>query len=560
MFLRNVFASLRRGVAQLAERGSHTPKASGSSPLPATLRVCEAADGGSALRRLSAKTGKIRTAEFRGAKHLVVDVVALVEGVVRPVNSEEPELVLASEFAHQPLGWNGRPVMVGHPKVNGEYVVANDPTVLESGSVGPIFNAHLNDLSLAVEAWIDEKRALDLGGEAADIVTRLNAGETIEVSVGVLLDIEKKTGSYNGQRYGGVWRNVVPDHLAFLKAGDTGACSVQMGCGAQRAAQTGLTGWIARVTSAVKGGLERAEYTTAMTDAMTLGLFRDAITDVDLRGALEIALRDGDSGFLGILAVVDGKTVVYHAFAEGGGGVRMFERGFKNRGGKITLDDAKNEVRSETSFIAVNGGRPIRAACGCGNSPAATAASVGGTGMKTKAELIAALIASAKNGFTAAQQAVLESMTDDQIKALVAAEATLAEPVAAAAAPAAPPAPAAPAPTVAAASPVPQTEEQYLAGAPQSIRDIVARDKAARAAKKATLVGQLKTAQKVHTEEALNGMEVERLEEIAALVASTAPAPDYSMLGLPRVAEQAGAPELPDAWGLNAKPAAAATH
>jgi len=67
----------------------------------------------------------LRTANFDGREYVVVPVVALVEGVIHPVNSAAPELVLAEEFAKAPNGWNGRPVLWNHPRLNGRRVSAN---------------------------------------------------------------------------------------------------------------------------------------------------------------------------------------------------------------------------------------------------------------------------------------------------------------------------------------------------------------------------------------------------------------------------------------------------
>jgi len=83
----------------------------------------------------------------------------------------------------------------------------------------------------------------------------------------------------------------------------------------------------------------------------------------------------------------------------------------------------------------------------------------------------------------------------------------------------------------------PMTEEKWLETAPPSIRDMVARHKAADAKAKDALVGKLKTAQTVFTEAQLKTKSVEQLEEIAALVkVETAPV-DFSGRA-PRAAEE----------------------
>ncbi|HMI90073.1 MAG TPA: hypothetical protein VK509_01865, partial [Polyangiales bacterium] len=60
-------------------------------------------------------TAHLRTMQFESREHLVVPVIALVEGVVHAVNSDQPEYVPGTELARAPLGWNGRPVVGDHP-------------------------------------------------------------------------------------------------------------------------------------------------------------------------------------------------------------------------------------------------------------------------------------------------------------------------------------------------------------------------------------------------------------------------------------------------------------
>jgi hypothetical protein len=182
----------------------------------------------------TADVQSIRQEEFRGKKYTVIPVVAIVETVVQGANAPAPELALASEFGKFPQSWNGRPVVLNHPSINGVFVSASIPSVLEDYAFGTMFNAMLDQKRLLVEAWIDNERVEELGGEFADVLTRANAGEEIEVSAGAFLDVVQHKGELNGRSYEGVWQNVVPDHLAFLSKGQKGACSVADGCGAPR--------------------------------------------------------------------------------------------------------------------------------------------------------------------------------------------------------------------------------------------------------------------------------------------------------------------------------------
>ena len=181
------------------------------------------------------KIANTREETLMGRNHLVVPVVALTEMVLQSSSSDVPELALAEEFGANPLAWNGRPIVVNHPELKGEKVSASLPDVVDKEKIGEIYNTVLDDKKLKLEAWIDLERAEELGGIISETVERLQNGEeVIEVSTGLFSNVEEKSGQFNGKEYEGVWRNVVPDHLAILSEA-TGACSIEDGCGAPRA-------------------------------------------------------------------------------------------------------------------------------------------------------------------------------------------------------------------------------------------------------------------------------------------------------------------------------------
>lgn len=186
------------------------------------------------IRAHKDETADIRTETYMGREYVVVPVVALVEGVLQGMNAEVPELALSEEFGKVPEGWNGRPVVMNHPTVNNVPVSANSPAILEAYSFGMIFNTRIEDTKLKMDAWVDTQRASDLGGEFQSTLDRLRNGTVIEVSTGLFTGTEKVSGKFNGRTYQAVWRNIVPDHLAFLSEGVRGACSVEDGCGTPR--------------------------------------------------------------------------------------------------------------------------------------------------------------------------------------------------------------------------------------------------------------------------------------------------------------------------------------
>lgn len=186
------------------------------------------------LRAQADSESMTRTESLLGKEYLVVPVVALVEGVVQGMNSTVPELALAEEFGRVPEGWDGRPVVMNHPVLNGSPVAANSPKALDAFFMGFMFNTRVEDSKLKTEAWIDLARVEEVGGEFQSTVERIQNGTIVEVSTGLFTGIEEVSGRFNNRDYGGVWRNVVPDHLAFLSEGTIGACSIDDGCGTPR--------------------------------------------------------------------------------------------------------------------------------------------------------------------------------------------------------------------------------------------------------------------------------------------------------------------------------------
>lgn len=165
--------------------------------------------------------------DYEGRVHLVVPVVMLRETVVNGA------FVAAVEL--EPEAWNGVPVTVGHPVVEGTNVSANHPQILSAWHVGRIFNAHMMGDKLKAEAWIDVERAETVH---PGLVALIESGEPLEVSTGYFSDAEEVEGTHDGKPYTHAHHNLRPDHLALLP-GDVGACNWQDGCGVRANSKKG---------------------------------------------------------------------------------------------------------------------------------------------------------------------------------------------------------------------------------------------------------------------------------------------------------------------------------
>lgn len=182
------------------------------------------------FRNNRATGANVRHEQYDGRDHLVVPVVAIVEGVLNEA------LVLEEEFGRYPEAWNGRPVPVLHPEQNGEFVSANHPDILQN-AIGLLFNVGAGDGKLRGEIWIDTQKAEKRGH--GELLRALEAGQIIEVSTGYFADGEPAEGEFNGVPYKEIHRNIRPDHLALLP-GQIGACSVPDGCGTRVNQKRGL--------------------------------------------------------------------------------------------------------------------------------------------------------------------------------------------------------------------------------------------------------------------------------------------------------------------------------
>lgn len=317
----------------------------------------------------TADTSTIRTAKLREREHLIVPVVALIGNhVFRPMNSDGPEFVPLSELEVAPMCWDSKPVVPDHPS-NG-LGSACTPEMLESFAFGTIFNSRIEDGKLKMDAWLDVARAEQLGGDAANVVSRVRAGKMVEVSVGARTILEHRPGrTADGVAYTYVWRGVWPDHLAALPEDATGACSVDAGCGLPRAAR--LHPHIAHSFKEIRAMSQTQPASLMGALAAIRSAALTTTSDTELRSLLEAALFGTEPGFQGVLDVFSEENyVVYYAMDA--------EMNFHIYRSKYTIGDDKavsfsrrTEVKTETKYVPLEAGGTIDAAvpphdCKCG--------------------------------------------------------------------------------------------------------------------------------------------------------------------------------------------------
>jgi hypothetical protein len=450
------------------------------------------------IRLKALASANYRRETYEGRDVLVVPVVAMVEGVVHGVNVDAPELCLAEELAKLPMGWNGRPVFYNHPQNDkGQYVSGNLPDVLAK-KIGWVFNVAsrntiLDEKRLTLEAWIDVLACAEHG--AQEVVDRILAGDIVEISIGAFALSEKTAGEWEGKEYAAIWRDIMPDHLALLQFGDTGACSVERGCGVRALTKKEET-VVAQPSLKERLLGQLASVFRANTEN----------SDVELRNKLHNAIYAQEPGFQFIEAVFpDTNVVIYHTMPEQEW--KTFTRGFTTaEDGTVALADDRQEVQLKTEYVPV-GDEPKAAAaapCGCGSGKPNTqpAPTTETPNMAQEAPKAAA----AATPETTTATATTATATPEQPKQL--------------------------------------TEAEWMAQAPPEIRDMVSRHKAQEAAQKATLVATLKD-NGAFTEAELSAKSVDELTKLVALAGKTAQPSgvvNFAAQGTPRAEEGVPAP------------------
>jgi len=416
----------------------------------------------------------VRRESFLGNEHLVVPVVALVEGVLQGATSETPEFVAASEFSKVVPSWNARPVTMGHPQRNGAYVSAGSPDVMETETVGFIFNTFQDETKLKMEMWVDTQVAPD------SLLSRFESGEEIEVSTGYFCDVTPTEGFHNNAQYFGVQSNIIPDHLAILEPGEKGACSWEDGCGAPR---MNFRTHKEFCCEGCKDGTGCEEKVKSNADAHNQALGEkevlakyNQVSDEDLRTSIISAL---DEQWAYVVAVFDDYFVYYADDT-------MYRRDYSltDDKGTVTLGEDMVEVRPTTEYIDIERKTDM-----------------------SMNERVTALIANELTNFSDADSEWLESLDEGQLEKL--------EPV-----------------VVNVEHNAPATADEYIAAAPDDMRDMLQSGLKMHAEKKASLVTSLSANEKCDfSDDELNNMTMTMLERLSKIAVTD----DYSARGGPTV-------------------------
>lgn len=501
--------------------------------------------------RATADGSLLRTATLYEKEYIVVPIVSAVgDEVWWPANSDTPELVPADVLESAYWSRNNRPIVLGHPRVNGEYVSANSPGIIESYAFGFTFASKFEDKRVKVEAWFDPIRANEVGPSAEKVIERLKNGEMIEVSEGNMVISESKEGELGGKKYYSVWLSAINDHLAVVSEG---ACNNQMGCGGPRVNEqkkhsvTGLSIASNKGASVMKDSDKKSFFSRLFGSAMTA--FKSAMSNNELRLKLYKAVEQVDQGVMYVDDEdVEAKTFRYCVVIRYGDywdyeqmEHHYYQRSFSvDDSGNVAIGDDRTEVewfegwrekvdsekeKTEVELTASETNKP----CSCQDEKEVPLVNA-----NEKKALVSKLIGAAKSPFDESDRAMLEGMKEEKLTALMSAykegeaQTTITTPAA---------------PVVPVNPPANQTETStpppgMSLVSDDELNDIKAAASAYRSqqeAFKTSLISSLKSAQTAFTEDDLKKMDISTLEKLATSLNVNEPATaDYSVRGANR--------------------------
>jgi len=173
--------------------------------------------------KCNVETSNIKYTDFEGVKHMVIPVIMAQEGVMNRF------FYPSEEFEGWANTWDGVPVPINHPEIEGVAVSAKSPRIQELNSVGYVFNSKYEDKKLKGEIYLNLEKVKKLNADY--LIQSFESGEIMEVSTGLYSNVEMVSGKYGDDEYDAIVRNIRPDHLALLP-NTVGACSIEDGCGA----------------------------------------------------------------------------------------------------------------------------------------------------------------------------------------------------------------------------------------------------------------------------------------------------------------------------------------
>jgi hypothetical protein len=327
--------------------------------------------------------------------HIVIPVVMMIEGVHS--GSMGPLLHEIGELGKYPASWDGRPVVIYHPEIDGVPVSANSPDIIDTRTVGRVYNTNVDGTKLKAEVWLDEDK---LNAISEETLVAINSSKEMEVSLGMFTDIEEKEGTYGEETYVGIAHNHRPDHLAILPD-QIGACSCADGCGLGVNERKGCEEGIFEGKTLFKTlnvnleefyKVEKIEVNKKQGYYEKISAIGDALRKLDTKDTYHYVEELYDD------------SVIYSV--SGDGNRAMLKQSYKFESGKIEFVGEPITVVRKVEYVTVNNVEPKKEDKMSKNECPACQAK------------IEALIANKDSGFAEADREMLNALTETQLDKL----------------------------------------------------------------------------------------------------------------------------------------------
>jgi len=272
--------------------------------------------------KFNADLSQAKTETINNVEYMVAPCVSIVEGVLNGImyNSEEIEKSVDQ--------WNNIPLTNGHTSTS-----ARTPENLESHSIGKILNSRFEDNRLKHDMYLNIEQAK----EKNDTIYQsfLNK-ETIELSTGLMASTIESAGIFNNKEFAERIKDIKPDHLALLTA-ETGACSIDDGCGTQRNnTEKGILNTIKNLFT----GDEKPHHPRFNNSKLILNLDSHNVAEQ----ASKLLAQSGVDSWI---EIVEQNTLTYYDFSDG----KNYQVSFAVSNDIVTLGSEKTEVHIITKAI-----------------------------------------------------------------------------------------------------------------------------------------------------------------------------------------------------------------
>ena len=440
------------------------------------------------VANIGADKALVRNESLEGRDYLVVPMVMLTEGVHQGSNG--PLYYPPDELAKAPVVWNHKPVVIYHPERNGMPVSACDPDVINTRKVGIIMNTKFESGKLKSEAWLDMKRLKEVDER---VVISLDEKKPVSVSTGLFTDNEATDGEWNGEKYIAIARNYRPDHLAILPD-QKAACSIEDGAGLL-------------MNALHDHSIKKHDHKLLQA----LVAVANQLSHDDIRGKLQslVSAGDGPDDFTYVVEVFANYVVFRRK-------EKFYWQDYERKQNEISLVGRAEEVEQVTKYVPVSKSTKFQ--------------THKETIMANK-ELIDSIIGNEALPWSEDNRSMLEAMSEVQLQVVANAaeekeeekekekekeeEEKEKEKD-----------------TRNQQNPQPVTLAEYIAQAPEGVREVLVNSMQVLSDEKAKLIGII-TSNKANsfTKEALQAKPLGELKALAALAASTKPAVNFDGMG-----------------------------